>query len=71
MHEGRYGEAPAVLLAAARAYEPHDPSRARVVMLDALGAVCLAGDRAEGTTPIDVANVALSMPRCQRGRHHG
>jgi DNA-binding CsgD family transcriptional regulator len=63
MHEGRYGDAPAVLLAAARSYQSRQPAQARIVMLDALGAVCLAGNRAIGTSPLEVASAALGMPR--------
>jgi len=63
MHEGSYGRAPQELLAAALAYEPQDRTQARIVLLDALGAVCLAGQRAEGTSPIEIAKVALTLPR--------
>jgi DNA-binding CsgD family transcriptional regulator/tetratricopeptide (TPR) repeat protein len=63
LQEGRYGEAPAALLAAARAYEGHDQARARLVLLDALGAVGRTGDGAVGTTPLEIATVALATPR--------
>jgi DNA-binding CsgD family transcriptional regulator len=63
MHEGSYGRAPQELLAAALAYEHQDRTQARIVLLDALGSVCLAGRRAEGTSPAEIAKVALSLPR--------
>ncbi len=63
MHEGDYAHSPSELLAAALAYEETDRTQARIVMLDALGAVCLAGQRAIGTTPSEIAKVALTLPR--------
>ena len=63
MHEGDYAHSPSELLAAALTYEQHDRTQARIVLLDALGAVCLAGNRAEGTSPTEIAKVALTLPR--------
>jgi DNA-binding CsgD family transcriptional regulator len=63
IHEGHYAEAPAVLLTAAHAYQPFDVLRARSILLDAVGAACLAGDRAVGTSPRDLAREALATPR--------
>ena len=63
MHEGRYGESPRELFASAQSLRDTDPGQARIVMLDALGSTCLAGDRSVGPPLIEVAEAALRLPR--------
>ena len=55
--------APALLLAAARAFEPIDRERARRVLLEALDAGVVSLSFTTGTTLEDIARAALAVPR--------
>jgi DNA-binding CsgD family transcriptional regulator len=57
---GQGGEAPAILLQAARALQPHDPQHARAVMLEALEAALYAGRTATGAGVAEIASAAAA-----------
>jgi DNA-binding CsgD family transcriptional regulator len=59
----RGGEAPSLLLDAARRLEAHDPVLARETYLDALTATLFAGGGGTVCSPVDVAKAALAAPR--------
>jgi len=58
----RGGDAPSLLLDAARRLEAHDPLLARETYLDALAATLYAGSMASTCSPGDVAKAALAAP---------
>ena len=58
----RGGDAPALLLKAARQLEAVDPALARATYLDALNAVRFAGPLARGTDQTEVSEAALAGP---------
>jgi DNA-binding CsgD family transcriptional regulator len=58
----RGGDAPSLLLDAARRLEAHDPLLARETYLDALAATLYAGGPATTCSPGDVAKAALAAP---------
>src|SRR4051794_4703690 len=58
----RGGDAPALLLDAARALEPVDPDRARTTYLEALDAARFAGSLARGADIVEVGRAALAGP---------
>jgi DNA-binding CsgD family transcriptional regulator len=53
--------APAVLLAAARAFEPIDPAMARQTLLEALEAAFVSNQLTTGTTAREIATIALAL----------
>ena len=55
--------APAALLEAARALAPVDSGRSRGVILEAMSAILVAGDYAEGVSESDIANAGLEALR--------
>jgi len=59
---GQVGEAPSILLEAARALAPFDRRRAREALLEALDAVLYAGWSASGTVLLGIAAVARATP---------
>jgi DNA-binding CsgD family transcriptional regulator/tetratricopeptide (TPR) repeat protein len=59
---GRGGAAPAVLLEAARAFEPLDPGRARETLLEALEAALYAGRTVTGPGAGQVARAVAAAP---------
>jgi DNA-binding CsgD family transcriptional regulator len=62
----RGGDAPGLLLEAARALEAVDPDRARTTYLEALEAVGFAGRLARGTDVVEVSRAALAGPAPRR-----
>ena len=62
----RGGDAPALLLQAARALEAVDPDRARITYLEALEAARFAGRLARGANLVDVSRAALAGPAPRR-----
>ena len=59
---GQVGEPAAILLRAARDLQPHDPQRARVVMLEALEATFYAGSTATDAEIASAAAAAAQAP---------
>jgi len=57
---GQAGEAAAILLRAARDLQPHDPLRARAVMLEALEAALYAGSTATGAGDAEIVSAAAA-----------
>jgi hypothetical protein len=62
----RGGDAPALLLEAARELEPVDPDRARTTYLEALEAARFADRLARGTDVVEVSREALAGPAPRR-----
>jgi DNA-binding CsgD family transcriptional regulator/tetratricopeptide (TPR) repeat protein len=62
----RGGDAPALLLEAARALEAVDPDRARTTYLEALEAARFAGPLARGADVVEVSKAALAGPAPRR-----
>src|SRR3954468_6505424 len=62
----RGGDAPSLLLKAARELEAVDPDRARTTYLEALEAVLFAGPLARGTDVVEVSRAALAGPAPRR-----
>src|SRR4051812_25787175 len=62
----RGGDAPSLLLKAARELEAVDPDRARTTYLEALEAVLFAGPLARGTDVVEVSKAALAGPAQHR-----
>src|SRR3954454_15199323 len=62
----RGGDAPRLLLEAARELEAVDPDRARTTYLEALEAVLFAGPLARGTDVVEVSRAALAGPAPRR-----
>ncbi|HTU08557.1 MAG TPA: LuxR family transcriptional regulator [Trebonia sp.] len=58
---GKGGEAPSILLQAARAVRPLDPERAQGTLLEALEAALYAGRTATGAGPAEVARAVAEM----------
>jgi DNA-binding CsgD family transcriptional regulator len=59
---GQAGEAPTILLEAARAFEPIDACTARQALLDAFEAALCAGRTSRGAVPAELARTARAMP---------
>ncbi|MFL5841475.1 MAG: AAA family ATPase [Thermoleophilaceae bacterium] len=62
----RGGDAPALLLEAARELEAVDPDRARTTYLEALEAALFAGGLARGADVVEVSKAALAGPAARR-----
>src|ERR1700750_273302 len=62
----RGGDAPRLLMEAARALEPVDPDRARITYLEALDAARLARPLARGADIVEVGEAALAGPAAHR-----
>jgi hypothetical protein len=62
----RGGDAPRLLLEAARALEAVDPDRARTTYLEAIEAALFAGRLARGADVVEVSRAALAGPATRR-----